>query len=286
MPYHEEKEFTNVRDFFDFFVEGKGGIINPMDETRRYYFRGQANKDWPLIPKLARKESLRDYYREKGTKITIRNNLKAKNFIELQKELLGRIRRYTSHDYADFYQNAKFANDWEWLCIAQHNNLPTLLLDWTLNPLIAMFFATNDYHNYDSDAAFFAMKLKPKADRKKMSTYVGAEEIEMSTTKHPILTIPLVFTKRIESQTSRFIYSGHLNNINIHEFWAKGDKSEFDLCHADKKNIPWEDKIIKFIIPKGDKRLIMRQLAACQIHEGTVFQGIHGYAKHLRKGGL
>ena len=98
-------------------------------------YRGEPITDTPLVPKMGR--------------IPL---APSKNFDELEKRLMSRFRDRALR-YLDFVPN----NDWEWLALAQHHGLPTRLLDWSENPLVAAFFAAfsaekRDCHIYMVDS--------------------------------------------------------------------------------------------------------------------------------------
>ena len=90
-----------------------------------WVFRGQSNKEWPLRASVGRGDSYR---------------------LDWERLLLDQFRRQ-----AEPYVTSAGLTEWDWLALAQHHGLPTRLLDWTSNSLVACFFACASGRSLDGE---------------------------------------------------------------------------------------------------------------------------------------
>jgi hypothetical protein len=92
-------------------------------------FRGEPKSDWTLIPSIAR-----------DTQAAMHADVSP-----LEDALLRDFRLAVAP-----ILEVDPSSEMEWLFLAQHYGVPTRLLDWTTNPMVALFFAVEAHDNCDA----------------------------------------------------------------------------------------------------------------------------------------
>ena len=113
---------------------------------RRLYFRGQSKRTtdgYPLTPSVAR-------YKHLGSlSLTEREQKEC----EVLETFSNHLLTYVQH---------RPQTAWEELAIAQHHGLPTRFMDWTTNPLVALYFAVRNTGGRSADSAVYVLISNPK----------------------------------------------------------------------------------------------------------------------------
>ena len=119
------------------------------------FFRGQANSKWGLSPRL---------YRE--------------GLFKKERTLISEFIRIIPDEFKNMTQ-------FDILVKMQHYGLPTRLLDATLNPLIALFFACHDKNYKDLCGSVFAFISMP-VNRQEMSTIKSTVKYSFEYSGHTL----------------------------------------------------------------------------------------------------
>jgi hypothetical protein len=104
-------------------------ILGSFNDTRSYVWRGQQCSNWKLESSLARRIRKKKTPAEKFSALQLERFKKA-----------ARGRRGT---------NPAKLDDNEWWALGQHVGLATPLLDWTISPYVALYFAFADPDHKD-----------------------------------------------------------------------------------------------------------------------------------------
>lgn len=208
------KEFNSVYDSLTYIY--KLGTLNST-----YKFRGQSNFEWSLQPSIYRFE-----------------NLNRSQTVFFEEALLGHKPKLNIPHVLNT------GLDIEWLMLCQHYSIPTRLLDWTSDILVALFFACHE--NRDSDGAIFICD---------QSEYPSIPAIEYNPIEIQDLAFinTNVINPRMRAQSGCFMIWGH-SPLN------KDSSESYDLWQYQEKNNAKGYFIEKIIIPKENKSKILFEL--------------------------
>lgn len=149
----------------------------------------------------------------------------------------------------------------EWLIHAQHHGLPTPLLDWTTNPLVALYFSLSDKSKDNCDGAVYLRIPK--------TWCLDSDDIE--DVKHLISFYPKHLNLRVAAQNGCFMAFPYPNKM-----------TPMASLSDPKSYVSSEVYLGETIIIAADKKSkIRKQLSKLGINHQTMFPGLDGIAKQI-----
>ncbi len=237
--------------------------IRPYGEEKSLWFRGQSDASWGLIPRIWRKE-----YRDAN-----------EAEIRLEFESVG----------TPLAQSGSLRDKWQWYFLMQHYRAPTRLLDWTTNPLVALYFAVCEDTEHDAavwvvdpwrwNRAHVKYLFGPAiAGWQETTKYLldledafGTDKDENQTRqKWPVAIEPHHIDRRIAAQGSKFILFG-----------TKEDMTDSPAINRPRGGKGKHAILDKIIVPKAMGEELKAQLNEIGISERAMFPDLEGLGRHI-----
>ena len=223
-------------------------ICFKLRSEKYWSFRGHRNKTWALQP---------------------HHNISQEELTSLFKSFNDRIKEFPKPDYLDE------DNLWRWLFYAQHYGLKTPLLDWSSNPLVAVYFAVenilsgaDDDNDYGCVWVLHVSKDKFRwADELREQPFKRTENDDTPIVDDWLMIKPPPILSRLVRQSGLFTFHPH-------------EKDHCMFCENDTHK-----EIVKIeIVPKNGvnpSKSIRQSLGMQNLHHAGLFPDPAGVAKFV-----
>lgn len=173
----KERELAEIQD-----IQSYVKLVLENAKTGQCIYRGHASRDWSLRSSIGRNESYN---------------------IELEKEV---FLQFKMNYYS--YTTERPDSDMDLLFLAQHYGLPTRLLDFTYNPMIALYFACESEPETDGRVyvkSLEKMLLMDAESNRKMPHSIE----EVFSISNAFFVVPNYTDARYKNQKALFLLSDH-----------------------------------------------------------------------------
>jgi FRG domain len=215
MPRQVEHRVTSFLEIHQIFAQFR--------RSNLWIFRGHSSLTWELKPKAGRREFC---------------GAKDENYLRPWKRM--------ALQYIDIFPG----DDWDWLATAQHHGLATRLLDWSYNPLVALFFACAD--DRAEDAAVFAYRSE---------RFVETAEVGPFVPEGVAVYRPRGVAQRIVRQGGLFTVHG---------------PPTLDLRDA----LADDDQLHRIVIPPSYRSQVLFELSQYGVNRMALFPDLDGLSAH------
>jgi len=192
-----------------------------------WLFRGQADAGWALLPKAGRVEF---------------NNGRD----------LGRFNAW--RELAVAYTSLP-DNDWECLAIAQHYGLVTRLLDWSLNPLVATFFAIAERNEVDGAVYCYSSDV-----------FIDRKMLPLDQLDQVACFLPRAINERLNRQAG--VFTAH-------------PEPATPLTESELAPPRSGQNLVRVVIPSRAKSEVRDMLTDYGVHLNGIFPDLDGLSRHI-----
>lgn len=187
----------------------------------------------------------------------------------------------------------------KWAEYAQHYNVPTRFLDWTSNPLVALYFACKNNRKKDGAVWF----LHPTNYRRFLASQTNNSQTEEGKVKltieetinqllsgEPIIDYPIIYKPyyvdtRMSAQSCLFMVWGNkrepLEQFIPRENYMLYKQNENGVQVYGKEQE--QHLLLKLFVDGYQKQYLLRQLDMMGINEKTLFPGLDGIGRYIEK---